>query len=149
MTVLAIDTGPTQSAWLLWNGTQIVGMGIDPNDQVLTGVLPLHHAEHLAIEMVESFGMPVGKEVFETVYWIGRFVQAWNRPTTRISRMQAKMHLCHSARAKDSNIRQALVDLLGPQGTKSAPGATYGVKKDLWSALAVAVTWQATTKQKE
>jgi hypothetical protein len=43
-------------------------------------------------------------------------------------------------RAKDQNIRQALIDRLGPPGTKKNPGPTYGVTSHMWSALAVAVT---------
>ena len=39
-----------------------------------------------------------------------------------------------------ANIRQALLDLIGPQGTKKAPGPTYGVRSHEWAALAVAVT---------
>jgi len=54
-----------------------------------------------------------------------------------------KLHLCGSARAKDTNIRQALIDRYGGSaaiGKKAAPGPLYGVSKDVWSALAVAVT---------
>jgi hypothetical protein len=42
-------------------------------------------------------------------------------------------------RAKDANIRQALIDKIGPQGTKAQPGPTYGIKSHSWAALAVAV----------
>ena len=58
----------------------------------------------------------------------------------RVFRMAVKMHLCHSAKAKDANIRQALIDRLGPPGTKKAPGPTYGVTSHAWPALAIAVT---------
>jgi hypothetical protein len=99
-------------------------------------------AEIFAIEMVASYGMPVGREVFETVRWIGRFQQAWRDPETVrfVYRKDVKLHLCGSARAKDANIRQALIDKLGPVGTKAVPGPLYGVKSHIWSALAVAVT---------
>jgi hypothetical protein len=57
-----------------------------------------------------------------------------------------KMHLCGNTRAKDGNIRQALLDRFGPGkaiacGTKKQPGPLYGVSKDVWQALALAVTW--------
>jgi hypothetical protein len=57
-----------------------------------------------------------------------------------VYRRDVKMFLCGSNRAKDGNIRQALLDLVGPQGTKKAPGPTYGLRGDEWAALAVAVT---------
>ena len=54
-----------------------------------------------------------------------------------------KVHHCHSARAKDSNIRQALLDRFGGKdiavGTKADQGPLYGIKKDVWSALAIGV----------
>jgi hypothetical protein len=36
-------------------------------------------------------------------------------------------------------VRQALIDRLGPQGTKKNPGPTYGMRSHLWAALAVGV----------
>ena len=62
-----------------------------------------------------------------------------------IYRKDVKLHLCGSPRAKDSNIRQALIDRFGPGkekaiGLKKTPGPLYGVKSHVWAALAVAVT---------
>ena len=106
----------------------------------------------LAVEMVESFGMAVGKEVFETVFWVGRFCQAWEpNDWHRVYRKEVKIHLCRSHRAKDGNIRQALIDRFSDGrgkdvaiGKKANPGPLFGVSADSWSALAVAVTYAET-----
>lgn len=149
-TILALDPGTTETGWVLLDDG-VVARGLDgrpmcdiePNAEVLqkvrTAVLV---ADTLAIEMIASYGMAVGREVFETCVWIGRFQQAWHRPeeVRMVYRRDVKLHLCGSPRAKDPNIRQALLDKLGPQGTKKAPGPTYGVKSHAWAALAVAVT---------
>lgn len=112
--------------------------------------------DHLAIEMIASYGMPVGAEVFDTCVWIGRFIQAWGGPYTLVYRREVKMFLCGNNTAKDGNIRQALIDRYGGKakaigkktgktdGVKNAPGPLYGISDDVWSALAVAVTWQGT-----
>lgn len=149
MIVLAIDPGNTQSAWLLYvmndDGTNgyIHAFGLEPNESVKS-LFIAYEVHHLAIEMVACYGMPVGAEVFETCVWIGRFIEKYNGPHTRIYRKDVKMHLCNSMKAKDSNIRQALLDKVGPQGTKKQPGPTYGISKDVWSALAIAVTFAET-----
>lgn len=148
--ILAIDPGPAESAWLTYNiVTGSVGhfAKVD-NDHILAF---LRHASteitEVVIEKVESFGMAVGAEVFETVYWSGRFAEAAHpRPVERIGRKAVKLHLCGSMRAKDANIRAALLDRYGPGkenavGTKAHPGPLYGLSGDTWSALAVAVTW--------
>src|SRR5438309_8443003 len=99
-----------------------------------------NHGEQLVIEWIESYGMPVGKEIFDTVRWVGRFQQAWRDPegVRFIPRRAVKLHLCNSPRAKDSNVRQALLDKFGPQGTKKNKGPLYGVKTHAWAALGVA-----------
>ena len=78
----------------------------------------------LVIEMIASYGMPVGKEVFETCVWIGRFKELAiirNIKVEYIYRKDEKMNLCQSMKAKDSNIRQALIDRFGIVGTKKNP----------------------------
>jgi hypothetical protein len=157
MRILAIDPNYERSAMVIYDSASrtILWSAIRDNiDALFVCSMPSApsaplSADQLVVEMVSSYGMPVGKEVFETVYWIGRFMQAWPRgeeSRDRIFRADVKMHLCHSMRAKDSNIRAALLDRFGPGrqkaiGTKKSPGPLYGIKEDLWSALAVAVTY--------
>lgn len=139
--ILAIDPGTTQSGWVLLAHGRVADCGVDDNDTVLHR---LHGsmADRLAIEMIASYGMAVGREVFQTCVWIGRFQQAWRDPEAvrLVYRQEVKLHLCKSPRAKDANIRHALIDRIGPQGTKKAPGPTYGVASHAWAALGVAVT---------
>lgn len=141
MSILALDPGPAQSGWALFDGGRVAGAGVLPNADALRMVQE-SAADMLAVEMIASYGMAVGREVFETCVWVGRFQQAWRDPSgvKLLYRQEVKLHLCKSPRAKDANIRQALLDLLGPQGSKKAPGPTYGVASHAWAALGVAVT---------
>ncbi len=91
----------------------------------------------------DSNGMPAGASLFDTCVFIGEIRAAALRPVTLIPRIQVKSHICHSGKATDSNIRQALIDLFGPQGKKSAPGPTFGISADVWSALAIAETFRS------
>ena len=143
-TILAVDPGTTESGWVLFDGARVLGSGVLPNTDMLTAIAA-SDADALALEMVASYGMAVGREVFETVRWIGRFQQAWRDPEAvrLVYRKDVKLHLCGSPRAKDPNIRQALLDRLGPVGTKKQPGPCYGVKSHAWAALGVAVTAEA------
>lgn len=147
-TILALDPGPTQTGFALLDGTRVLQAGIEPNDRMRTivrghGVQLIRRPEVLAIEKIEAMGMAVGAETFETVHWCGRFYEGWpGTKVLRITRRQVKLHLCGNMRAKDPNIRQALIDLLGAPGTKKAPGPTFGVTSHAWAALAVAVVAQ-------
>ncbi len=140
--ILSIDPGTTESGWVLFGDGNVLDSGVSDNHDVLRWVQAGQGADVLAIEMIANMGMAVGKSTFDTVRWIGRFQQAWREPdeVRFVFRHQVKQHLCGSQRAKDPNIRQALLDMLGPQGTKAKPGPTYGVKSHAWAALAVAVT---------
>ncbi len=138
--LIGLDPGNVESAVVLWDGKKIIAAQKEPNDNIMMWLLD-QRPTPLVIERVACYGMAVGESVFETVYWSGRFAQAYGvRYVERIPRMDVKMHLCHNSRAKDGNIRQALIDRFGEVGTKKAPGVLYGMAGDLWAALAVAVT---------
>lgn len=142
--ILAIDPGPVRSAYaFLGEDLRILDAVIMENDELEENIIQqnIGKVEHFAIEMIASYGMPVGAEVFETCVWIGRFISAAGMPYKYIYRKEEKMNLCGSMKAKDSNIRQALIDRFGPVGTKKAPGWFYGVSKDMWAAAAVGVTY--------
>jgi hypothetical protein len=148
MGVFAIDPGPVISGWCVLLDGKVIAADVYENERLLK-LLENGCAGVLAIEMIASYGMPVGREVFETCVWIGRFFQAWKgSPVELVYRKDVKMHLCGSMKAKDANIRQALIDLFPatgggkiPQiGTKAKPGPLCGVSTHVWPALAVAVT---------
>ncbi|MCF6376920.1 hypothetical protein L2K70_04830 [Nocardioides KLBMP 9356] len=158
--VLAIDPGPVESAYaLIGEGCRPVRAAKVPNAQLLDdlGHMPLGlDFDHAAIEMVASYGMAVGAEVFDTCVWIGRYAETIRRRTGTdpelVKRLQVKVHHCHDSRAKDSNIAQALVDRFAPgqpnrgKGTTAQPGFFHGFKADIWQAYALAV-YVADTKQ--
>ena len=152
MKILAIDPGNVQSAYVCLRDGVPVEFAIMPNEKLLH-IIPQFDADHFALEMVACYGMPVGETVFETVLWTGRFIERWCRTGnllyTKIYRREVKIHLCNSMKAKDGNIRQAIIDKYPatgggktPQiGIKSQPGPLYGVSKDVWAALGVALTY--------
>jgi hypothetical protein len=153
--ILAIDPGTTQSGWCILDDGFIQDCGVMPNDELVEMLAkpdvgtPIRF---LAIEMIASYGMAVGREVFETCVWIGRFKQAWPTPDAvrLVYRKDVKLHLCGTTKAKDANIRQALIDLFPatgggktPQiGIKSQPGPLFGVSSHAWPALGVAIVAQ-------
>lgn len=160
--ILAIDPGNIESGVVLIRERDLKPLVAEKisNGELLNNLITnryetLEESEfirHVAIEMIASQGMAVGKSVFETCVWIGRFIQAlednyYNDSLKFIYRKDEKMNLCGSMRAKDSNIIQALIDRFAPntpnkgKGTKKEPGWFYGFKKDIWQAYAVGVTY--------
>jgi|SRR5690606_700356 hypothetical protein len=138
MKILAIDPGCTESAYVQYNENKIEEFGKVENQFIYSGFT---WADKILIEMVASYGMPVGREVFETVLWIGKFVreaELMGVDVELVYRKDIKLHHCGSTRAKDSNIIQALKDKYGDKGTKNNPGFFYGFSKDVWQAFALA-----------
>ena len=146
--ILAIDPGNTHSGVAI---IQMPGFGLEwfaklQNEDVYKEA-HRYDFDEIAIEMVACYGMPVGKTTFDTCLWIGRFIEQFKgHKISFVFRKDEKIYLCEDSRAKDSNIRQALInryakhDFKNGKGTKKTPDTFYGVSNDVWSAIAVGVT---------
>jgi len=150
---IAIDPGNLETAIVVvdFQKKTILETAKLPNEQVVEKIQEYKQKygwcqqTGFAIEMIASYGMPVGKSVFDTCLWIGRYAQIWGKHTRLITRSMVKNHICKSPKANDANIRQALMDRYGSTreaaiGTKKNPGPLFGVGNDERAALAVALT---------
>ena len=147
-TLYALDPGTEQSALVrLADGGKVVGY-ILPNSQIFN-LFAAFGSEpgRLVIEEIQSYGMAVGREVFATVFWSGRFAEAWNGPWSLLGRRDVKLTICGSAKAKDANIRQALIDRYGGKACIRKGGPLYGIKSHLWASLALAVAYQERARE--
>lgn len=161
--ILALDPGNKYTGYCLVSPELVpIRFGKELNDEVMR-----ESAEILSsltfkpitvvIERVASYGMSVGSEVFQTCEWIGRFTQELQRYTTinYVYRKDEKLAICHSMKANDTTIKQALVDRFAcgqsnhGKGTKKEPGFFYGFKADVWSAFAVAVTFHDLERERK
>lgn len=154
MIILAIDPGPKESAYVIYQterevdgGGVILHHGYKPNLDVLATLLYDFNQEagrqDVVIEWIEGYGLRVGQSVFDTCRWVGRFEQAAGGAHL-IGRKAISLQVCNSVQAGDKFIRQALIAKFGDPGTKKSPGPTYGISGDEWSALACAVTFAET-----
>lgn len=169
MQIFAIDPGNVQSAYVLMrlNGEfadgkllydketiEFIDFAKTDNGQVKERLMQwafnANEGYHLVIERIQMLGMPAGRSVFETSEWVGRFTEAadgFGTVADYVYRVDEKVTLCGNSRAKDANIRQALIDRYAKfdfktgHGTKANPDTLYGFKADIWAALAVATTW--------
>jgi len=161
-TTLAIDPGPLESAYCIVTDADLRPLEVDklvngklidrlanlPYGYIMGGGEAWHLVQQVAIEQVASYGMIVGAEVFETCFWSGRFYQMLAEQgyePDMIRRQPVRLHHCHSSKANDGNVRQALIDRFTPgapnhgKGSTSQPGWFYGFRADIWQAYALAV----------
>jgi hypothetical protein len=146
-TILAIDPGPVRSGWVLFDGVRVLQSGDYDNPTILMAVYSraCGTADMLALEEPEGMGQIASTALLRAA-WQGGILEAkWpGLRAMRITRRRVLAHLLRGpkppGKSNDSRVRAALIDLVGPQGTKAHPGPTYGVSGDAWAALAVAVT---------
>lgn len=154
MKIMAIDPGNEQSAFCVIDTETLKPMQFAKleNDELLRIVRNIRETPAVAvvIERVASYGMAVGREVFETCEWTGRFTEAATVagvPVHYVYRRDEKLHICGDSRAKDTNIRRALIDrfarydLRTGRGTKANPDFFFGFSGDIWAAFAVGLTY--------
>ncbi len=139
--ILGIDPGPLQSAYCILENDIVSASEkeIISNKKLLEIISGMYWRKPLiAIELIQSYGMPVGRETFETCIWIGRYIEMATHHEMQYqlyARPSIKSAITGIARAKDADVRRALILRYG--GTKKGE-PLHGVKKDIWSALAVA-----------
>lgn len=162
MTLLSIDPGPQICGWILteeiWGSPAknalpiILDFGLAESKELIRRLGHWEEIDQVAIEMIASYGMAVGASVFETCLVIGQLLHAHGGADRfdchLVYRQDVKITLCKDTRAKDKNIRRAILDLYPatgggktPQvGTMKQPGPLFGIRSHIWSALAVALT---------
>lgn len=161
--IMAIDAGNRESAfvWVDEEDMRPIRFYKLPNDDVIDEIG--HFSTHfgngtVVIERISSYGMAVGRDVFETAEQCGRFWREAERERLRVdlmSRKDVKKHICGTIAAKDSNIRRALIDrfamhdLKNGKGTKKNPDWFYGFAADIWQAYALGVAWIDRRETKE
>lgn len=147
--IIGIDPGTTQSAYVAWDGEFIRELGTEPNATVAKYLRTIDLDACVCIESVAYYGASVGREVFETCFWMGRFFQIARdrvgpRQVSRLSRNAVRKHLELKKSGNYKNVKAALERRLQRQ-----PEDWHNLRSHQWSALAVAVTWWNTERVRQ
>jgi hypothetical protein len=159
MRVIGIDPGPRQSGWCdIETATgKVLRSGVSPNQFVLEHVqnsISFDPRCEVHIEMVANYGRNVGKDVFYSLLWAGRFVEAAGKARL-VTRPEVCRTLCGTTKTDKAGVWAAVCDLYGGKelavGKKATPGPLYGVKDHARDAVAVvkAVLAAAATVESE
>ncbi len=155
MRIAAIDPGTDQSGFvtLEFPSLKVLDKDFIRNEQLLAFIRSTQPDwfNVLIIERIEHYGMRVGREVFDTCYWSGKFAEAYYPGRVEmVSARETRIILCGTARAKKSEVHQAVRDWMAVfhkvqvkqlKGTKKNPGPLYGFSNHMWSALGLIVTY--------
>lgn len=150
--IFAIDPGSTQSAYcMMGKDARPIHFAKLPNEDLIP--LLRNYSVHIStvvIERVASYGMPVGREVFDTCEWTGRYTQVafdLKLSVEYILRQEEKLAICKSPKANDATIRRALIDRFATHDFKTGKGNShnpdffFGFKADCWSAYSTGLAW--------
>jgi hypothetical protein len=112
--IFAVDAGSEKSAFVIFNPlTQCIeSMGIEANADLLRTLVAPMHVSVFAFEKLTPYGFPVGKEVFETIEWNGRFRQAAERHNVTVFPVTRKACVVHHTRRStggDKEIRASMI----------------------------------------
>lgn len=153
MRIIAVDPGPIQSAFVLWDTEKHdffgMRMGLMDNRDWLS-YKSIHSilkdVDLCVIEMIQSYSMGVGRSTFETCAIVGRIqlhCETHNTPWKMYGRPTIKGQI---GGKNDTQIRASLRMRYGDakKGEK-----LEGVKKDIWAALALAVAFEECPTLKE
>lgn len=164
MILLAIDPGNVETGFVFYkygkeykysdhHANRILGKGKIPNTSLMSIISKnASNIKAVYIEDIAQYGTGVGKTVFDTVKFIGMLMERCSSlgiPVSLVYRKTIVTHHTDNPKANDSILRQFLIDTLGGQGTKKAPGPLYGFAGDMFSALAIALYGADMENQRE
>jgi len=114
--ILSIDPGPEKSAWIIFKDGVPKVWAWDKNEDIIGTLFynnrmsPTPYATHLAVEYVYLRGMKVFQQAIDTVFWAGRFVEAWGGDYTLIDRRDEKRIICGNQKADNTSIKYSIID---------------------------------------
>lgn len=149
MRILAIDPGTKRTGMILWDSDDecVIDCNLfecfdDVFGYVCDSYCNFRH-DILVVEGIQPLGQILGKDTIDTILFIGGLIREF--PASVVYRSDIKMHFCHRMKGVgDANINSVLSSRFGGKGTKKFPGKLYGIRADIWSALAIAVYYQDT-----
>ena len=143
--IYGVDPGTTKSGVAYFdteNNRVVWSSGDMPNADVLGWIRRYRDQDDtdIALERIAAiYGGVVGGETVKTIQFCGRVIEAAQPKVIRcLSPQEIRQAICGTAKAKDPGVTQALLDKIGPKGTKKSPGPTFGVSSHAWRGLAAA-----------
>lgn len=139
MKILAVDPAPEESAWVMWDTEthDFYGarMGLDLVGDIVLWPFLGPRVDICAIEFPQSYGVNAGLSLFLTAFEAGRVARSLEISTE--IRLYGRPAVKGQIGGKnDSEIRKSL---MMRHGEAKKGQKLYGVKKDIWAALALAV----------
>jgi hypothetical protein len=141
MMILGLDPGPLETAYCMIDDRYWIQSAGKAELKAVLRVLESEPPGAVAIESIQSYGMAVGRSVFDTCYSIGRILQRCDDlyiPWYLYPRPEYTRRICGVGKINDAVLRQALLLRFG--GDRKGE-ALYQLKgnTDKRSAFAVAV----------
>ncbi len=114
--LLSLDVGTYKTGFAVIDETtgEVLEFGKEDNINLLARLRDDDSFDVAVIEDIQFRGQLVGRDTFETLKWIGKFAEALNpTPVVYLFRKTIVTELTGDPRAKDKNVRQAVIDHYG------------------------------------
>lgn len=139
---IAIDPGSETSGLLVMSSGKVANASQDLPPEAVERVVRTWSFLPVLIEGLSNYGQQIGDETLRTAYVIGKLYGIDPSRTTVIRRIDVKLALVGASGAKDSVIRQDLLERFGGPAAAKKGGPLSTVKGHAWQALALACAWE-------
>lgn len=140
MTVLGIDPGTTESGYALIDERYTVLEAGKIDSDIVNHLIRMLKPSAVSVESLACYGLAVGREVFETAYWIGEYRQVCKLidvPIFLYPKPEYGPAITGVRKTTDAVLRQALLLRFGSDA-KGGPLFKLKGSTDQRSAFAVA-----------